>query len=393
VHGCSQAEYSLLTAESGPLFRTYKSATQPKPNRIPKAGYTITNLNSQRNVRATNTKPPTPNPKPISLTFAARMRELSLVIPVMNEEDNIKPLLEAVRDALQDFDYEVILVDDGSTDATRRRIVEYGDDRTVLVELRKNYGQSTAMTAGIDHANGKYVALLDGDLQNDPTDIPFMVDLLKREDWDVVAGNRKNRKDGMVLRKIPSKIANAMIRRMTGVYIKDYGCTLKIFKKEIAEDLGLYGELHRFIPVLAKLQGARITQVDVKHHPRKFGKSKYGIGRTFRVLSDLVLMVFFRRYMQKPMHLFGTLGFISLGLGILINAYLLFLKILGHDIWGKPILILGLIFLLGGIQLITIGILAEIAVRTYYESQSKKTYQVRKVYQKEKVQETLEITV
>jgi glycosyltransferase involved in cell wall biosynthesis len=311
----------------------------------------------------------------------------------MNEEDNIQPLLEAVHDALKDFDYEVILVDDGSTDATRKRIVEHADDRTKLVELRKNYGQSTAMTAGIDHANGKYVALLDGDLQNDPSDIPFMVDLLKREDWDVVAGNRKNRKDGMVLRKIPSKIANAMIRRMTGVYIKDYGCTLKIFKKEIADDLGLYGELHRFIPVLAKLQGARITQVDVKHHPRKFGKSKYGIGRTFRVLSDLVLMVFFRKYMQKPMHLFGTLGFISFGLGLLINAYLLVLKILGHDIWGKPILILGLIFLLGGIQLITIGILAEIAVRTYYESQSKKTYQVRKVHQKEKVSETLEITV
>ncbi|WP_121354289.1 glycosyltransferase family 2 protein [Flavisolibacter nicotianae] len=321
------------------------------------------------------------------------MKELSLVIPVMNEEDNIKPLLDAVRSALVDFDYELILVDDGSSDQTRKRIVENADDRTVLVELRKNYGQSTAMTAGIDHATGTYVALLDGDLQNDPTDIPFMLDLLKREDWDVVAGNRKNRKDGMVLRKIPSKIANALIRRLTGVYIKDYGCTLKIFKKEIAEDLGLYGELHRFIPVLAKLQGARITQVDVKHHPRKFGKSKYGIGRTFRVLSDLVLMVFFRRYMQKPMHLFGTIGFISLGLGILINAYLLVLKILGHDIWGKPMLILGLIFLLGGIQLITIGILAEIAVRTYYESQSKKTYQVRKVYQKEKTPATLEITV
>lgn len=321
------------------------------------------------------------------------MKELSLVIPVMNEEDNVKPLLDAVHDALQDFDYEVILVDDGSTDATRKRITEYADDRTVLVELRKNYGQSTAMTAGIDHAKGRYVALLDGDLQNDPTDIPFMLDLLKREDWDVVAGNRKNRKDGTLLRKFPSKIANALIRRMTGVYIKDYGCTLKIFKKEIADDLGLYGELHRFIPVLAKLQGARITQVDVKHHPRKFGKSKYGIGRTFRVLSDLVLMVFFRRYMQKPMHLFGTLGFISLGLGIVINAYLLILKILGHDIWGKPMLILGLIFLLGGIQLITIGILAEIAVRTYYESQSKKTYQVRKVFQKEVEHETMEITV
>lgn len=326
-------------------------------------------------------------------TFAACMRELSLVIPVMNEEDNIQPLLETVRTALKDIDYEVILVDDGSSDATRKRIVEHADDRTVLVELRKNYGQSTAMTAGIDHANGKYVALIDGDLQNDPTDIPFMLDLLKREDWDVVAGNRKNRKDGALLRKLPSKIANAMIRRMTGVYIKDYGCTLKIFRKEIADDLGLYGELHRFIPVLAKLQGARMTQVDVKHHPRRFGKSKYGIGRTFRVLSDLVLMVFFRRYMQKPMHLFGPIGFVSFGLGLLINLYLLVLKILGQDIWGKPILILGLIFLLGGVQLITIGILAEIAVRTYYESQSKKTYQVRKVHYKEKVPQTLEITV
>jgi len=322
------------------------------------------------------------------------MKELSVVIPVMNEEDNIPPLLEAVRLALVDYDYEIILVDDGSSDNTRKRIIEHSDDRTILVELRKNYGQSTAMTAGIDHANGKYVALLDGDLQNDPTDIPFMLELLKRDDWDVVAGNRKNRKDGMFLRKFQSKIANALIRRMTGVYIRDYGCTLKIFRKEIAEDLGLYGELHRFIPVLAKLQGARITQVDVKHHPRKFGKSKYGIGRTFRVLSDLVLMVFFRRYMQKPMHLFGTLGFISFGIGALINLYLLILKILGQDIWGKPLLILGLIFLLGGIQLITIGILSEIAVRTYYESQDKKTYKVRKVYQASKeYKPALEITV
>jgi glycosyltransferase involved in cell wall biosynthesis len=321
------------------------------------------------------------------------MRELSIVIPVMNEEDNIQPLLEAVRNALPGLDYEIVLVDDGSSDATKKQILENADDRTKLVELRKNYGQSTAMTAGIDHANAKYIAMIDGDLQNDPTDIPFMLDLAKREDWDVVAGNRKNRKDGMFLRKIPSKIANALIRRMTGVYIKDYGCTLKVFKKEIAEDLGLYGELHRFIPVLAKLQGAKITQVDVKHHPRKFGKSKYGIGRTFRVLSDLVLMVFFRKYLQKPMHLFGTLGFVSFGIGLLINLYLLVLKILGHDIWGKPILILGLIFLLGGIQLITIGILAEIAVRTYFESQQKKTYNVRQVYQKEKQPETLEITV
>lgn len=308
------------------------------------------------------------------------MKELSVVITVMNEEGNIKPLLEAIRDALQHIDYEVILVDDGSTDKTCQQILENSDERTILVELRKNYGQSTAMTAGIDHSHGKYVALLDGDLQNDPTDIPSMLELLKKEDWDVVAGNRKNRKDGFILRKIPSRIANALIRRMTGVYIKDYGCTLKIFKREIAEELGLYGELHRFIPVLAKLQGARITQVDVKHHPRIHGKSKYGINRTFKVMSDLVLMVFMRRYMQKPMHLFGPLGFVSFGLGVLINIYLLVLKIMGHDIGGKPLLILGLILLLGGIQLITIGIVADINVRTYFESQNKKTYNVRRVY-------------
>ena len=322
------------------------------------------------------------------------MKELSLVITVKDEEENIKPLLESILLSLSGIDYEVILVDDGSTDKTKQQVLNNADERTILVELRKNYGQSTAMTAGIDYSTGRYIALLDGDLQNDPSDIPGMLDLLKRDDWDVVAGNRKNRKDGMFLRKIPSKIANSLIRRMTGVYIKDYGCTLKVFRREIAEELNLYGELHRFIPVIAKIQGARITQVDVKHHPRKFGKSKYGIGRTFRVLSDLVLMLFFRRYIQKPMHLFGTIGFISLGIGIIINLYLLVLKIMGYDIWGKPLLILGLIFLLGGIQLITIGILAEISVRTYFESQNKKTYTVRKVYlSKQEMKPSLEITV
>lgn len=228
------------------------------------------------------------------------MRELSVIITVMNEEDNIKPLLAAVRSALAGIDYEVILVDDGSSDKTIPEILANADDRIKLVELRKNYGQSTAMTAGIDYSTGRYVALLDGDLQNDPTDIPSMLELLKKEDWDVVAGNRKNRKDGFILRKIPSRIANALIRRMTGVYIKDYGCTLKVFKREIAEELGLYGELHRFIPVLAKLQGARITQVDVKHHARQFGKSKYGINRTFKVMADLILMVFSENTCKSP---------------------------------------------------------------------------------------------
>ncbi len=308
------------------------------------------------------------------------MAELSVIITVKNEAGNCAPLLQAVRAALSGFDYEVIFVDDGSTDTTRQEILESADERCLLVELRKNYGQSTALTAGIDHSSGKYIALLDGDLQNDPADIPAMLDLLIKGDWDVVAGNRENRKDGWLLRKIPSRIANALIRKLTGVHIRDYGCTLKVFRHEIAAELGLYGELHRFIPVLAKMQGARMTQVNVRHHPRIHGKSKYGMGRTFRVITDLILMVFQRRYMQKPMHLFGTIGFISMTLGFLINLYLLTLKILGHSIGGKPLLILGLILLLGGIQLITIGIVADINMRTYYESQQKKTYSVRQLH-------------
>lgn len=316
------------------------------------------------------------------------MRDLSVVITVLNEKENIAPLLAEIRFALEGLNYEVVFVDDGSSDGTQKEIRENADEHVVLVELRRNYGQSTAMTAGIEHSTGRYIALLDGDLQNDPSDIPMMLEKLLDEDWDVVAGNRKDRQDGMFLRKIPSKIANALIRRMTGVYIRDYGCTLKVFKREIAEDLGIYGELHRFIPVLAKLQGANITQVDVKHHARKFGKSKYGLNRTFKVMADLITMVFFRKYIQKPMHLFGSLGFISFGLGALINFYLLILKILGHDIWGKPLLILGLILLLGGIQLVTIGILAEISIRNYFEGTNRKTYQVRRIYNEQK--ETVE---
>ncbi len=326
---------------------------------------------------------PSPLNQQFRLTLApepGNMKELSVVITVMNEEDNIQPLVKATRGALQGLDYEIVFVDDGSTDSTRTKIKELLDGNTILVELKRNYGQSTAMAAGIDIAAGEYIALMDGDLQNDPSDIPMMLEKIKSEDWDIVAGNRKNRQDGIFLRKLPSRIANAMIRRMTKVYIRDYGCTLKIFKSEIAADLGLHGELHRFIPVLASMQGARITQVDVKHHPRQFGKSKYGLGRTFRVMSDLVMLVFFRRYSQKPMHLFGTLGFILLFIGAIINLYLLTLKIMGHDIWGKPLLILGMILLLGGIQLITIGILAQISMRTYYESSNRKEYKIRKLW-------------
>jgi len=309
--------------------------------------------------------------------------KLSVVIPVMNEEKSIKPLFDALAAALGSVDHEIILVDDGSTDGTVAEIEAFAPPNARLVVLNKNYGQTTAMAAGIDSAHGELIATLDGDLQNDPGDIPMMMSYLYDHDLDVIAGRRANRKDGMVLRKIPSAIANAIIRNITGVHIHDYGCTLKIFKKDVAKNLGLYGELHRFIPVLVQLYGAKMEEVDVRHHPRQFGESKYGIGRTFKVLSDLLFMVFFQKYSQKPMHLFGTLGFSTLFLGLAINLYLVALKILGHEIGGRPLLTLGVILTFIGIQLITTGFIAEFIMRTYYESQNKKPYIIKKIVGKD----------
>ncbi len=305
---------------------------------------------------------------------------LSVVITVYNEEDNIQPLLQATYAALSGMDYEVILVEDGSTDRTVAEVKKYANTRTKLVIFNRNYGQTTALAAGIDQAKGQYIATMDGDLQNDPTDLPGMLQKAIDEEWDVVAGRRANRKDGFVLRKIPSKIANWIIRNSTNVHLKDYGCTLRVYKAEIAQNMGLYGELHRFIPVLAKQQGAKMTEVDVKHHPRIHGTSKYGLSRTFKVMADLILMLFFQKYFQRPIHLFGGLGLLAFLLGGVINVYLLVLKILGEDIWGRPILILGFMLILGGIQLITTGIISEIIVRTYFESQDKKPYRIKSLY-------------
>ena len=305
---------------------------------------------------------------------------LSVVITVYNEEDNIQPLLQATYAALSGMDYEVILVEDGSTDRTVAEVKKYANTRTKLVIFNRNYGQTTALAAGIDQATGEYIATMDGDLQNDPTDLPGMLQKAIDEEWDVVAGRRANRKDGFVFRKIPSKIANWIIRNSTNVHLKDYGCTLRVYKAEIAQNMGLYGELHRFIPVLAKQEGAKMTEVDVKHHPRIHGTSKYGLSRTFKVMADLILMLFFQKYFQRPIHLVGGLGLVAFLLGGIINVYLLVLKILGEDIWGRPILILGFILILGGIQLITTGIISEIIVRTYFESQDKKTYRVKALY-------------
>lgn len=308
------------------------------------------------------------------------MKKLSVVICVYNEEPNILPLSAEIQNALNGIDFEAIFVDDGSTDGTRDEIMKINDVRFQLVELKRNYGQSSALQAGIDHADGEYIVLIDGDLQNDPADITGMLEKAEREGWDMVAGVRANRRDGMFLRKVPSKIANYIIRKSTGTQMKDLGCTLKIFTRESIKNIHIYGELHRFIPVLLALEGyVRLTQMDVNHRSRQHGKSKYNLSRTTKVISDLLLMLFFKQYLQKPIHFFGQLGIITLGLGMLINFYMLILKILGNDIWGKPLLLLGILLVMGGIQFITIGILAEIQMRTYYEGQGKTPYRVHRV--------------
>ncbi|WP_151639379.1 MULTISPECIES: glycosyltransferase family 2 protein [Noviherbaspirillum] len=303
---------------------------------------------------------------------------LSVVIPVMNERDNINLLTARIADALEGVRHEVIFVDDGSRDGTPAEIERCARPGTRILVLNRNYGQTTAMAAGIDAAQGDLIVMLDGDLQNDPHDIPLMIKRLQEEDCDVVAGIRAKRQDGLLLRKAPSKLANWLIRHMTGVYISDYGCTLKLFKSDVAKNLSLYGELHRYIPVLASMHGARLTQIEVRHHPRHAGVSKYGINRTLKVVSDLLLMVFLQKYGQRPMHFFGGTGIILFLAGLLINAYLAVDKLLGESIGGRPLLFLGLLLVVAGIQLTTTGFIADLIMRTYYESQNKRPYSIKK---------------
>jgi glycosyltransferase involved in cell wall biosynthesis len=323
------------------------------------------------------------------LTFALSMEQtaampsplLSVVVCVYNEQDNILPMIEQLEKALEGLDHEIVYVDDGSTDKTLSILKSITNPRLRVVEFRRNYGQSAAMAAGIEYARGEWIVTMDGDLQNDPVDVPRMLNMARERDLDLLAGVRQKRQDGMFLRKIPSKIANAMIRRASGVYLHDYGCTLKVYRADLAKSLGLYGELHRFIPVLADLEGARMDETPVNHHARQFGSSKYGINRTIKVLSDLMLILYLKRFRHKPMHLFGGWGVLSLGVGALILLYLLVEKILGNDIADRPLLMLGLILFMAGLQLVALGILSEMHMRTYYESQDKKPYRVRRVYE------------
>ena len=304
---------------------------------------------------------------------------LSVVVPLYNEEENVVLLTQKIHESLPGYNYQVIHIDDFSTDGTKKVVKGMKDPKVHLIELKKNYGQSLALAAGIDYAEGEYIITMDGDLQNDPSDIPQMLSYAVNEDYDLVTGIRQKRKDSLV-KKIPSKIANYMVRRVTKLDIKDNGCALKVFTKDIAKDLNLYGEMHRFITLLAHLEGAQIKQVPVKHHARHAGVSKYGLERVFKVVADMMLLLFIRKYFQRPIHLFGIFGFLLIILGILINIYLLLVKFgLGEDIGNRPLLIFGMMFILGGIQLFTIGIVMELLIRTYYESQQKRPYRIKKV--------------
>lgn len=305
---------------------------------------------------------------------------LSVVVCVYNEEANIRPMLEQLEATLIDIEHEIVYVDDGSKDGTLAELKQSKTPHLRIVEFRRNYGQSAALAAGIEYAQGEWIVTLDGDLQNDPADIPRMLTDAQARDLDLLAGIRQKRQDGMFLRKIPSKMANWLIRSASGVHFHDYGCTLKVFRADLAKSLGIYGELHRFIPVLADLEGAKMDETPVRHHARQHGKSKYGINRTIRVLSDLLLILYLKRFRHKPMHLFGGWGVLSLGIGSIILFYLLLIKLAGNEIGGRPLLMLGTVLFMAGLQLIALGILSEMQVRTYYEAQGRKPYRVRRVW-------------
>ena len=304
---------------------------------------------------------------------------LSIVVPLYNEEDNVVLLTEKIHESLSGYNYEIVYINDFSTDETARVIKKMGDETVHLIELKKNYGQSLALAAGIDYAKGEYIITMDGDLQNDPSDIPEMLHWAMNEHYNLVTGIRQKRKDSW-LKTIPSKVANFLVRKVTNLDIKDNGCALKVFSRDIAKNLNLYGEMHRFITLLAFLEGAQIKQVPVKHHARNAGVSKYGLERVFKVVADMMLLLFIRKYLQRPIHLFGIFGFFLILIGIGINGWLLIEKLYyQNDIGQRPLLIFGLMFILAGIQLFTVGIIMEMLIRTYYESQNKRPYRIGSV--------------
>ncbi|MEB3234741.1 MAG: glycosyltransferase family 2 protein [Cyanobacteriota bacterium] len=305
---------------------------------------------------------------------------LSVVVPLFNEEDSVEPLVEQLLAVLRPLGlpFELVLVDDGSRDDTPARLQRLagGITELVVVLLRRNYGQTAAMAAGFDASRGAVIVTLDGDLQNDPADIPLLLAQLE-QGFDLVSGWRYQRQDAAVSRLLPSRIANRLIARVTGVRLRDYGCSLKAYRREVIEDMNLYGELHRFLPALAFIEGARIAEVKVRHHPRRFGRSHYGLDRTFRVLMDLLTVWFMKRFLTRPMHVFGLAGLAAIAVGAFTVLWLIGEKLLGADIGGRPLLLMGLMSFLTGIQLLCFGLLAELQMRTYHESQNRPIYRVR----------------
>lgn len=311
------------------------------------------------------------------------MRLISIIVPLYNEEENVKRLYSELSTMAEEsgLNCEFVFVDDGSSDTTVATLVKVinADPRVKIVTFRRNFGQTAAMAAGFDYAVGDVVVTLDGDLQNDPAEIPRMVAKLD-EGYDMVAGWRKNRKDAALSRKLPSFIANRIISKTTKVKLHDYGCTLKVMRSEVAKNLNLYGEMHRFIPALAAEQGVRIAELPVNHRPRVAGKSKYGISRTFRVMLDLLTVKFFLGFSTRPLHMFGALGMLTGGLGSVVLTELLVERIFfGVPLGSRPLFLLAITLVLIGLQFVCFGLLAEILVRTYHESQDKKIYTVRDV--------------
>ena len=309
--------------------------------------------------------------------------EISVVVPMRNESPNVRDLYHEVTRALTAFGrpYEILAIDDGSTDDTFQVLagLQASDPRLRVIRFRRNFGQTAAFAAGFARARGRYIVTMDGDLQNNPADIPAMV---KRIDdgADIVAGWRKDRKDAFINRRLPSLIANTIISSTTGVKLHDYGCSLKVFRAEIVKGMRLYGEMHRFLPAIASEQGVEIVEHVVDHRPRKHGASKYGISRTLRVVLDLMTVKFLSSYSTKPLHTFGGLGLGMGFLGILICAWLVWVKFVQQEgIADRPLLLLGVLMILGGIQLVMTGLLGEMLSRTYHESQDKPTYVIRDV--------------
>jgi len=311
--------------------------------------------------------------------------DVSFIIPVYNEVDNVEALVKEVLETgrkLKGRSFELVIIDDGSKDGTvnaLRRLVSNHPELRIIC-LKRNFGQTAATSAGFQHAVGRYFVTLDGDLQNDPAQVPEIIDLIESENIDIVCGWRKNRQDNALTRKLPSMIANRIIGSATGVKIHDYGCSLKVYRAEIAREVPLYGEMHRFIPALASIDGAIIREVPVSHRPRVAGESKYGLSRTFKVILDLLTVLFLRRFITRPLHVFGRFGMGFLSVGAILLVYLLFDKLIfGHSIGLRPLLTLGVLMFITGIQLISTGIIAEIQSRTYFESQGKRIYKVFEV--------------